>query len=66
MKGTNTLIINNEQMLEIIEQWWKSKTYSNMDKAKVSKVVANECDGFVITLEEEKVVEAGRESSLRD
>ena len=50
MKGKATLIITNDQMLEIVKGWWDSKAYANKDK--VVYVTSNETGGFVIDMEE--------------
>ena len=46
MKGTNTLIVNDSQMKEIVQEWWDRHTYSNM-----GKVVNVEAEGFNFTIE---------------
>jgi len=52
MKGTNTIIMSNEQILDILNQWWKDATYAHKTEDTITKVVANDYDGFVITMEE--------------
>ena len=32
MKGTNTIIVNDEQMNDIVQKWWDGMTYGTKDK----------------------------------
>ena len=49
MKGTNTIIVNKQQMIEIINEWWGRVTYM---KDRVTSV-EQENMNFVIVLEEQ-------------
>ena len=49
MKGTNTVIVNNEQMLNILNDWWERMTYITKDRVTS---VDQENMNFVIVLEE--------------
>ena len=49
MKGTNTVIVNNEQMLNILNDWWERMTHITKDRVTS---VDQENMNFVIVLEE--------------
>ena len=50
MKGTNTIIVNKQQMIEIINEWWGRVTYNTKDRVTS---VDQENMNFVIVLEEQ-------------
>ena len=49
MKGTKTVIVNNEQMLNSLNDWWERMTYITKDSVTS---VDQENMNFVIVLEE--------------
>ena len=59
MKGTNTLILNKRQVMQIIQKWWDDGTYSHMDDMKVIVADFFSADGntFEVTLDEVEQVE---------
>ena len=53
MKGTNTLIVNPEQMCEIVQEWWDRHTYSFDNKQEVISVAQyGEDSNFSIEIDE--------------
>ena len=50
MKGRNTIIVNNEQAIEIFNDWWKKITYST--KSKVTSVEVDDNNNFEVVLDE--------------
>ena len=50
MKGTNTIIVNSNQMNEIMNKWWDGFTYGTKDA--VVSVEAVEGGNFEIVIDE--------------
>ena len=50
MKGTNTIIVNADQMNVIVDKWWSGMTYGTAERVIDVTVDAN--GNFEITLDE--------------
>ena len=59
MKGTNTIILNAEQMNAVMTKWWSDMTYATKDKVIDVSVDAN--GNFEVILDE--IVEPVKEKS---
>ena len=51
MKGTNTIILNEEQMLDVMSEWWAGMSYSHKTHDVVKRVYQSEDGNFEITIE---------------
>ena len=54
MKGTNTIILNEEQMNAVMTEWWSGIAYSHKTKDKCIEVSADGTGNFEIILDEVK------------
>ena len=52
MKGENTIIINREQMVSIVQAWWDDAQSGVVRTDTVTTVESNSYNGFVIVIEE--------------
>ena len=57
MKGENTIIINREQMVSIVQAWWDDAQSGIVRTDTVTTVESNSNNGFVIAIEESIKVE---------
>ena len=55
MKGVNTIVINEEQLMAILQEWWEGFTYTHKDsygKSKVVNIKPDEHGYYAIVLDE--------------